>query len=66
MLKRNLQKEMVVIHKDDVALAREGIEILNEKQLEEVNISIDSYLWFELKTSILTWVQSIIELNWIY
>ncbi|CAB3984691.1 LETM1 domain-containing 1-like [Paramuricea clavata] len=35
MLKRNLQKEMVVIHKDDVALAREGIEILNEKQLEE-------------------------------
>jgi hypothetical protein len=39
---------------------------LNEKQLEEVNISIDSYLWFELKTSILTWVQSIIELNWIY
>ena len=40
MLKRNLQKEMVVIHKDDVALAREGIEILNEEQLKEVSIII--------------------------
>ncbi len=42
MLKRNLQKEMVVIHKDDVALAREGIEILNEEQLKEVNIMVYS------------------------
>ena len=28
---------MIVIHKDDVALAREGIEILNEDQLKEVS-----------------------------
>ena len=37
LLKRNLKKEMIVIHKDDVALAREGIEILNEDQLKEVS-----------------------------
>lgn len=28
---------MIVIHKDDVALAREGIETLNEKHLKEVS-----------------------------
>ena len=37
MLKRNLQKEMAVIHKDDVALSREGIEALDEEQLKEVH-----------------------------
>jgi hypothetical protein len=37
MLKRNLQKEMTVIHKDDAALSREGIQALNEEQLKEVN-----------------------------
>ena len=35
MLKRNLQKEMAAIHKDDVALSREGIQALNEEQLKE-------------------------------
>ena len=37
LLKRNLKKEMIVIHSDDVALAREGIATLSEKQLKEVS-----------------------------
>ncbi|XP_028393162.1 LETM1 domain-containing protein 1-like [Dendronephthya gigantea] len=35
MLKRSLKNEMFVIHRDDIALAREGVETLDEKQLKE-------------------------------
>ena len=36
LLKRSLKKEMIMIHKDDVALNREGVEILNENELQQV------------------------------
>lgn len=54
MLRRNLRKEMVEIHMDDIALTREGIEILDEEQLKEVtkNYSVPWFIFQSLSDRI--------------
>lgn len=45
MLRKNLAKEMWLLHLDDIALTREGIENLSKEEIDKESYILKTILW---------------------